>query len=859
MKPPIEWELLLAWPGDSVLLGPGDLAAPVDVDRQTRLEVIPFPRRLWHSALTVILTPGNDRVMPALGEALDGNLPVVGMLREPDGVALIAGGTLRRAVHDRGRLTLLIEQGYPGAARFLCRRLRHAFPAVSSERDPWLPQVFGTVELAPVPLFTTERGSLAADLEQGASAISLRDPLDWPGDGVVQVRDEILVYQKDPGPSGELVLAAPAGRFHPAGASVYLLPATLLQWCLADHEAVMLSLQIDDAHAPDPVSGLVESISANGRMATVVEREGLPLRVLHRREAAEMALLRGPAAWTLDGATTAFEPNDAFPAAVDTGGAVLTHGSEILEAHYTTDERTGEGRFDRIRALHLDFYFSETAAWEEGGQLLARVWKGGEDVFLLVDRGARIDEGPVTGDAVTPDKSEPYYTRWWRLSLQRLLPTGPWTDVETAIDGTFQRGAELDDANEAALRGIVLETPPGLPAEAEEIRLRARVRNLDDTENVSVRLRIKIGETLQDFDDFTVLPSQTAVLDFAYIPSAPVARALYATSETGYDVEFPDGGEVAVEELWVEIRGIAPPSPLKETDGPLAVAGKAALPAVFHRASLDVTSLLDGAAGLHFLSPDGGAPRVRFELLGSSPGTDWTVRIRDVRWRAVVQPASSVEPASRLRALVEGRPSNPARAVEDILLDPLHGALSPGDIHAGSVDAAAAACDALGLAFGTVYTEGTTVGSALETALAESFLLLGWHGGLWRLDVVPMGVAGIGAETISAEDILHPGAVETLEVEAQAPPAGAARLETRWLSEGANEVVTALSQRAHPPRHTVEFATPASIDALPVGSYAAFSHGHFGGGVVLGEVERARLERGRLTLRLGGLSVVSPE
>lgn len=852
MTSPLEWEVHLAWPGGEALLGPADLAVPPGVATMSELYILPSPRRTWRCVIALALAAGRPSAGEAIQAALDGHLPVRATLRDAQENP-IARALLRRAERVEGRTFLRFEQHYPGSARLLCRRLHHAFPGAPTERRPWLPQVFGTMELSPVPLFDTQRANLAGDLEEEDGALFLREAVDWPQEGLVQVRDEILVYQKDPGPAAELTLDGRTdGAFHPAGAGVHLLPALLLQWCLADHPATAISVRLDHPRAPGPVAGEVKGVSANGRTAAVLEREGLPLRVLHGHEFRERRIPHGPAAWTLDGATNALSPNDAFPAAVDTAGAVLAHGSEILEAHYIRDERTGGGRFDRIVSLHLEFEFSETAAWEEEGQLLARVWKDTEDVSLVVTRGARIDEAPVTGGAQTPDKGAAFYRRWWRLGLQRLLPTGPWTAVETAIDGTFQQGAELDDDNEAALRGLVLEAPPGLPAEAEEIRLRARIQNRDAQEPVSIRLRLKIGGTVLDFDDQAVPAGQTTVLGFTHVPSAPVPAALYATSEAGYDVELPDGGDVVVEEFWVEVLGANPPAPPKDSADPLPIEGKAVLPAVFHRAGLDVTPLLDGAAGMHFLSPEGSPPRVRFELMGSSPGTEWTVRLRDVHWRMVVHPATSVEPVERLRAVVEGRPSNPARAVEDVLADPLHGALAPEQLDAATFDAAAAVSTQRGLAFGVVHAGVLAVGSALERALAESFLRLVWQEGRWRLDPVPLDSSEITADPLPAGAILQPGTREILEVGPEAPPPAMALLETGWLAGGGGQILDALAARAHPASHTVEFASPASMTAWPVGSNLELPEG------LQGEVELSQLEEGRLTIRLAMIPPTTP-
>ncbi|MCC5876906.1 MAG: hypothetical protein JJU11_11865 [Candidatus Sumerlaeia bacterium] len=815
------WKLTLVWPGGEFVVEPeGFLGHPTMKVRQG----FGFPdtiRRTLRGEFTVKLATDQELPTLLLLAGVEKALPVMAVLSlrvEPDAEWIeICIGRLHEIRRQDMVWVLRFHHGYPNGGRPLCRR-RSQFIADLSD-DRLLPQVFGTMWVHGVPLFHVERGQLGEDIDVAATEALLLRPVSWPPEGTVQIQDEVIGYTWDmEHPDRLQFVTRPAPREHPRGASVLRLSETPLRWCVADHPGSVEETRMDDLESGPIVDGTVEQEDAGGRDWLLFTRDALPLRVLHGRDSVETPLRDGQGSWSLTGENSSFGGNNAFPAQVASAGALLQHGSDTLEAIYTKDQSIGNRRHALVERLFLEFYFTESAFWEDGGQLQVMVGKGSRVAMINIGQGYRLEDAPAAGSADVPDKDDGFYIRWHRAPSTPMVLDGSWAIHSEIIGDIHRQGYGINQSTEVGI-SCGIQTNENLPEQVDRIRLSMRITNRDDADPVDIRLRIKIDGMVADEDIFTVGADSTELLFFVLEPTNPVDRADYTNAAAEYAVELPDGGDVFIETPSLEVRGAAPPAPVG-VSSPLSVTALATMPIVAFRGRLEVTHLLEEGEGMAFLGPDGGSPWIRFVLAGVSPGSPWTLRLRDVQWVAELRPATSVAPSTSIHALVAGRGvgngglANPADAIVSMLMDPLLGGLDGGNLDESSVDDARDAGTARHMGFGAVIQGADAVSDAMETALAEGLLGLRWWTGKWRFDVYtpdPAQSPGVKlpggsvyqpgfstravhpSQSLGAHRLIrHDGIALDASIVHGVPPSPA----LRWLLSGSGHLVRALESRA---------------------------------------------------------------
>lgn len=831
------WKLALSWPDGGHQVEPGAFLDHPRLEMEGRFAFPDNLRRTFRGRFLVTLAPGISLPGTLIEAAARKTLPIMGIL-----LARLAHDAPWREIH-RGRLhelrrnkgvwELEFSIAYPNAQAPMCRRLYQVTNDPVDDR--WLPQVFGTMWVHGVPLFDVDRAQLGDVLDASETEVLLLRPVNWPTQGIVQIQDEIVGYTWDPQLPDRLQLdTRNAPREHPRGAAVFRLSMVPVQWCVADHEAAVELLRMDDVETGPVIDGTILVEPTAGRDWTLVSRDALPLRVLHGRDAVEVFLRDGQTGWSLTGENSAIGANNAFPAPVMGSGALLQYGSDVLEAVYTRDQSLGTRRHDRVERLFLEFYFTESAFWEDGGELQVLVGKGSRLAIVNIGQGFRIDEVPAAGNAQIPDKQDALYIRWHRGMPTPVVADGAWSAVSSIIDGTHRPGFAVNQGAECAL-SCGIEGDETLPEEASALRLTARVTNRDDTAPVDVRLRIKVDGVVADEYTSTLPSDGQEILSLDIHPSTAIPHGVYTNPDTEFSVVLPDGGDVLVESPHLEVLGAARAAPVGVTE-PLAVTASAMAPIVSFRGRLEITHLLEAEEGMAFLGPEGGAPWIRFVLAGVTSGSPWTLRLRDVQWVAQLRPATSVMPATSIHALVEGRAAdngghaNPADVIGEILVDPLMGNQTTEAIDSSSFEDAGHVLHGRSTAFGAVIAGSDTVGDALETALAEALLSLHWFEGCWKLRVHTADPAESNGEMIDETDVYQPGFNTRVALPNQ--PLGRQRLRRRddmeigpvtvdgvpplpslrWLMEGAEFLAHALEARAVATSHVEEAAI--SIDLL---------------------------------------------
>lgn len=395
-----------------------DAGALVDMPRWTLEGASPFVTARVRVAI------GQATGLVAALDSLGPGVVAVATVHEPRGThdsgrRAVVHGAVVRWHRDGPALELEIDGAVLlGLDRPACRdgvALAEARAGGLAVRSP-LPQVFGTVaNVRAVPLFARRRARLQADVEASDGSILLARAVDWPVPGRVQIGGEVLSYTALAG-GGHILQTAPrpGASAHRAGSIATWLPGAPLRWVAADHPAEILEILdgVDGADVADAFTIVAGTLG--GRAATWLESDRLPLSVRTRAETAERRSSLSPGTWTIDPASSASAPGDAFAPASQALGAVLSQWTPLLKATLAEDLAPGAVLYGTPVGLRLSFTGSY-APNPDGVGLRLRLARGTSqwqrEIIPQDDRpGQRAsvtgtaqiqthDEAPVTGTA----------------------------------------------------------------------------------------------------------------------------------------------------------------------------------------------------------------------------------------------------------------------------------------------------------------------------------------------------------------------------------------------------------------------------------------------------------------------------